>query len=487
MEKPSAAFAVLASLALAQAPPATPQTEGEVAQAAIQTLLGFARTAEGYKDGARAKAAYERILDHYDVENRTARLALGHRLDQGTWLPPTDKVKKLDQVATAANQKRVEQAWEVASRKLCALHRDFGLSRQAADDLVRGIHHLELAIAYDPGDRAAHQALGHGEHDGLFGNGEQIAFLQRAQAIRARATELAATAYDVEPLSAGDLPAPLPALGLPFAGARTEHFAVWLQGQPHEAAAMAQQAERALALVQFVVPSEATRAPHRMRSIRWIVRLRRVEDRNRLTRLQPRVFKQSAAELERWSALSATIGGQPSYVSYGDAMGDADWVTSLVARTTFSNGRNDALGEGFVHAMTWLLCGTTLTWYGSLPPTESSGGAPLGFDPDHWRKRLLEEIAAGRDWPLDQLPRERLSHFRPQVRTKAWSFVLWLLARHPERLPALAASFPRDAIPLPEDCAEVYRKVMEVSVGELQEEWRAWMLGATPLLRAARL
>ncbi|MBK8099546.1 MAG: hypothetical protein IPK26_20750 [Planctomycetes bacterium] len=80
------ALSLITSLT-AQARPAAPATEAEVDRIAVQVLLGVARAAETSKDGPRAKAVYERILDDHELENQVARTALGYRKQQGGWQP----------------------------------------------------------------------------------------------------------------------------------------------------------------------------------------------------------------------------------------------------------------------------------------------------------------------------------------------------------------------------------------------------------------
>ena len=129
--------------------------------------------------------------------------------------------------------------------------------------------------------------------------------------------------------------------------------------------------------------------------------------------------------------------------------------------------------------MTWLLVGTTRTWYGRLPATASASERELPYDPDVWLDRLREQIDAGTDWPLVQIPRERHERFRPQVRVKSWSFVTWLLARHPDRWADLLRGFPREPVPLPEQIPPVFDDVLGRPLEDVEAEWREWARGDT--------
>nr|MBP8300053.1 hypothetical protein [Planctomycetota bacterium] len=72
------ALALAMAVALpAQTPPSPTQRIATVDQQVLQALIGFARAAESAKLPSRARVAYETILEHYDLENPTARKGLG--------------------------------------------------------------------------------------------------------------------------------------------------------------------------------------------------------------------------------------------------------------------------------------------------------------------------------------------------------------------------------------------------------------------------
>lgn len=69
--------------------------------------------------------------------------------------------------------------------------------------------------------------------------------------------------------------------------------------------------------------------------------------------------------------------------------------------------------------MTWLLCGSVHTSYMELPTTARLGDR-IERDPDLWLQQLQDQVEAGTDWDLAQVPRERLDNFRDPVRFKSW-------------------------------------------------------------------
>ena len=190
------------------------EREQKLHTSAVQVLLSYARSAESNKLPSRAVAAYELVLAHYDAENKIAKAALA-------------KAKGVADQGTAAQRRSTDQGWTLAGKKLAPQHRDLGIALLAIDDLLRGQHHLELALRYDPSDLEAHKALGHAEHNGFFGTDDEIAFCKRLAAIESRAKELGATGYQPAALPADKMPEELRRSGLSLAGAKTRSFAIW--------------------------------------------------------------------------------------------------------------------------------------------------------------------------------------------------------------------------------------------------------------------
>jgi hypothetical protein len=108
----------------------------------------------------------------------------------------------------------------------------------------------------------------------------------------------------------------------------------------------------------------------------------------------------------------------------------------------------------------------------------------LGDDPEVWLDLLRDDIDSEKDWPLVQVLRTRMDNFRDDVRIKAWSFVLRLMARHPDRFGdlMLALADVRDATP--EQVAATFARVLGRDLDEAEAEWREWASGSAPIARA---
>ncbi|MFY9344360.1 MAG: hypothetical protein WAT39_17845 [Planctomycetota bacterium] len=477
---------VLFAAALAGQAVSAPKTDAELDAQVIQALVGFARNAENWKAPSRARAVYEQILDHYDTDNGTARAGLGWKRVKDEWqvATPPDKLPK--DAATPAQQKQVEDAWRLASKRVATLHRTLGLALDAEGHRARAVHHFERALVFDPDDLDCHKALGHEELDGFFGSPEQLAFVQRMRAIFAKAREIAEQSVEFEPVATASLPDELRKTGIAFSGARSKHVTYWHVGTADEAAQCAIWNARAVLLLKFLFGDDPTVARYLVASpVRWIAVLREPEQRARLLEVSPVTLGGDSPGRAR------LVGGK----SFTSRSGPAEWVRHdghdgdhAVGQAT-NRGTlvfNAGLGEGLVHTATWLLCGTLHSSYARLAATQKGEREERSSDPDESLRSLRAAIATGEDWPLVQVPRERSDNFRTAVRLKSWSFMTWLLARHPDRWVRLLVELghqPR----LPEEVAAVFEKVLERSVGEVETEWREWARAGSRIGKASGL
>ena len=453
-------------------------SEAKLATTATQALLSFARTAESYRCGSRAQEAYRLVLARYDAANKPARAALD------------GKGKQWRDDCTDAQRTTVEQAWRIVAKKLAPLHRDLGRALVDAGEVERGMGHLEQCLAYDPVDVKAHEALGHESYGDFHGTAVQIAFLKRLAAIEQKGNDLAAESYAAETLPAEQAPEELVRAKLAVVGAKTRGWRVWTTSPaPETAASAAQWAERAQDLLDFLLTNGPLRRRVRIdgRPVAWVGLLRTEAEWDAFFAANPQVLaaQKLTAAPEGASFHFKSSKGDAAVFRHHESI-DGDNIIAHVTMLGFAGGANEGLGQGLVHAMTSLLVGTMNTWFGQQPTTRAGRAELLPRDPKAWTERIEEEVRDRKDWPLVQVPRERLESFREAVRVKAWSFVLWLLARHPDAWPkpfeALASDKPR----MPEEIAAVFQSELGTSVERLEAEWREWASGDTPIAKAAR-
>ena len=154
-----------------------------------------------------------------------------------------------------------------------------------------------------------------------------------------------------------------------------------------------QLAERAFQLVQFLVPEGS--GPRQLpdaSAVRWWVVIREPAQRDRL-------FDAAPAAMGGYPRAQAqTIGGSV----FDSATGRAEWSlrqrqggdepAAQVAMRTLGVWLCPAFGEGFTHAVTWWLLGTTETNYSRLPTTVSGAKQQELREPRELLQALRAEV-----------------------------------------------------------------------------------------------
>jgi len=484
MRNESKVVAAMAMLSLLAALPAqdelTPaQRAVEVKQQIVELLTGFGRKATVNRQYSRAERAYRMVLEHYDADNVAAHKGLGHRKVKGEWREASKRKRRPDDT-TRRKQTAVEKAWRDVAGKIGQLHGELGLVLVDAGEEAEGHQHLERALTFQPDEAKWHRALGHQEIDGFFGTDVQVAFATRMQEIREKANELREKTYEVKELDASKMPSTLKRLGIEFKGAKSKHFTHWVAGAQTEANDSLQWAERCYDLLSFVLGRH--RHSLNASACRWYVILQDGSQRDLMFEKSPESTGRHTPDQARMFAGSTfrTDGGM-MHATWGHYDTREDAVVAHVAKVHLLNGRNTALGEGLMHVCQYLICGTTLTYYASLPHTVTADYVFMKREPGVWRERIEEEVAAGKDWQLSQLPRERSDNFRDSARIKAWSFMGWMMARYPKTWWKLITTMGPNKDLTPELAAERYEQALGRTVDELQAEWREWAKAGSKL------
>lgn len=462
--------------------------EAKLSRTATRMLIQFARTAELNGADPHARDAFRLIIEHYDADHRAAREALGYREVDERWEPPSEK-PSWRSTSDSSQRRRVNAAWGRVCKNLAKRHRELGLAAEAVGESEISTRHFELAVHFDPNDRVSHEALGHSEFEGFFGDEEQIGFLERMAAIRARARELLAEEIEIEQLPASRMPAPLRSIGVEMTGARANGFDVWTQSEQEHTDEVARYAARTTAMLQFLMGDDheslAALRKHAL-YLSWVAVVRGPAERDAFFDRNPQVLgDQQLTNVKRFTAFRFKDQGGRAELAWGRVEWDFDFIVAHTTQRTLAGFGNTGFGEGLVHTMTWLLVGTMWTRYGALPATESGEKDDLLYDPDGWFGRLRESIRDGKDWPLAQVPRERYERFRPEVRIKSWSFVTWLLARHPDRWTRVLRIFSDEVVPLPEQVIPVLAEALGRDVYEVEAEWREWANGESRIAEAS--
>ncbi len=455
--------------------------------AAVSRLLQFAGAAKSNKVMPRAKEAYDRILSWYDPEHKQARAGLGQRKVGDAWQDP---VKPIDWTDKANDDQRYRcvTEWNKAAQDLAKIHRTFGL-KWLEQEPARAVLHLRRAVAYDPFDGESHKALGHeelvlGEGRGgtFYGTAEEIAFVQRLREIEKFALTLAKKEYEVEPVS--EIPEELAKLKLEFHGAKSKTFTIFTRGTQENANDLVKWAERALEFLEWTLGEKDTKRLQaragQERAFAWRGFIWTMTEKKDFIKENPQLFKDERDYLEANSFANISWqvpGGKTAIVA--QKLTPAMMQDNLIG-TIWNQclGGNAALREGAMHAACWFLKSTTMTRYGALPEgTAGSAEIALPDSTNWWMREMRDAATAGTDWHINLIPRVQLSKFHNEARLKTWSFMVWCMARYPDKWLEFIRACPSDKIPFPEEIDQIGEKVFGKPLAEVDAEWREWASG----------
>lgn len=467
---------LLTTLALAaQDPSAFAQQELRLREDAIAALAKFVQFANAQQIPTLATEAWGRRRDWYAARDEAVLGAPARRLGGGD-------------SGTPQQREAVRAAWSQVAAELGVKHRDLGLLMVDAGELKNGAAHLRRCLRWLPDDAKAHEALGHEQFDGCYGSPEEVAFAHRYRTMHDRAKELAGQDCEPSPLPGTAAPAEVRAAALAVGGAQGGPWQIWTSSPNPQPVALqlANHALRAQAMLAFLLPDAESRRSTETdgRRVRWLLVLRSDVEWRQFFAKNPQLLRDRGGKvpIDPWLLFDAESG--PAAVFWHPPNLDADHMIAHITMWSTAQRGNEGLGQGLVHAMTSLLAGTTLTWFGAEPPTSSGRGQPIQRDSRQWSKLIRQQIESGTDVPLVQVPRERLSSFRETVRVKSWSFMLWLIARHPETWIKALARIDSNSLPSPDQVDAALQAAIGRGAAELEAEWRAFMRGDSALYRS---
>ncbi len=443
----------------------------EIDSTLTKKMVALARSAASQKAYDLGRQIANRVIELYDADSASARRLVGQRKVRGQWQADGKPTPK--DAVSAKRRQALERKWQELQREAGGMHKAYAMAlvEEGAPEERRRVE-LDLALRYLPEDAEVHRALGHQELGGFWGTAEQIGLVARLRAIRDRADELREQPFETEEIPAAELPAELKTMGIDMFGARSARYTYWSSESHDAAATLCTWSERCHELLAHLLGDKQDVV--RGDAWKWHLVLRDEGQRDELLKASPSTrgpFTFEQARLFAGIGFRCLDGGRAS-ATWQESSLDADHAVANVTKRHFLDLRNEGLGEGLTHVTTWLLCGSTRTYFADLPKTVSSAEA-MPRNPEVWFDLLWDEIDAGQDMPLVVVPRERADNFRDSTRLKSWSFMCWMLARHPDKwLPLIdGCSAPRIT---PEGVEAVFEEVLGQSVGEVEQQWRAW-------------
>lgn len=463
----------------------------------IKSLVRFANKAKGKKVGPRAKQALDLVLE-YDPNHKRARSELGFRKVKGEWLGKSkDKRKKWRDKANYEGRYTVIEDWAKTATELSIQHAKIGLKLKAAGKTDRASYHLGKAVYYNPHNKKANIALGHKEGPGFYGTEDQITYAQRMKEIEIKAVEFARKEYPVTELNPEQPPQEFTNLidnapewmlepNFEIHGAKTARFTMWVRGSQGLANDSAMWAERAVDFCVYLMGEKQARrlrfAERASKSWAWQGFLATEREREEFLKANPQVLNgRSLEEARRFANNSWRTPAGPAVMKVG-ASGRAiqDAVIAYVVMDGLTSQRNDGIGQGIIHAITWYLKSTSISRWGAIPEgTVGEDSLALPEGTNWWMRTVRDQAVSHQDWSFAQVPREKLSRFRNDCRLKSWSIMTWMMAAYPDQWLEFYLGLP-DAdtkVPTLEDVEAVVVKHLGKPSEVIDAEWREWGRG----------
>ncbi|MCB9877596.1 MAG: hypothetical protein H6835_08365 [Planctomycetes bacterium] len=463
----------------------------------VKTLTSFANQAKSKKVAQRAKQAFDLILE-YDPDNATARRELDWTKTAGVWvnLPP-EKRKKWRDKASYEDRFKIVELWANTAKSLSASHAKVGLRAQKEGNKERAKFHLEKAVYYNPMNEEANLALGHKAGEGFFGTDKQIAFARKMKEIEKRAVETARKQYPVEELPESAMPVELQNLvqnapdwmlkpSFELHGAKTKNFEVWTRGSQENANESCMWGERAVEFVVSLLGEENAKklqfVERATQSWKWQGFLATSREREEFLKANPSILRgRPVEEAMRFANNSWMSNGGPAVMKVGSSpRGIQDAIIAYVVMDGLCSQRNDGVGQGIIHAITWYMKSTSISRWGAIPEgTVGEDGLELPEGTNWWMRNVRDQAMSNQDWELAQVPREKLSRFRNDCRLKTWSMMTWMMAAYPDKWLSFFLKLPdvEKKVPTLEDVEAIVQEIFATSSQALDAEWREWARG----------
>jgi Cysteine-rich secretory protein family len=168
-----------------------------------------------------------------------------------------------------------------------------------------------------------------------------------------------------------------------------------------------------------------------------------------------------------------------------------DFAVRMVAQQ-YSMLNKAALMEGVGHAIVGMFFGRNLIFNVGQTKTDQSGTVSGTLEPEKFRMPDLEswkDLAVELAWqksstPAAQLPLIKVSQFTSEQRIKAWSFCDYLLRRDPTLL--LTLDRVGGKARTQGEVVTTFAEATKIPLSDLEEGWRQFWTGDTPVLRAIR-
>ena len=268
-------------------------------------------------------------------------------------------------------------------------------------------------------------------------------------------------------------------------GAKSANFTVWTRGTQENADTSVKWGERALEFGVYLLGDEMAKklrfVERATRTYAWRGFLFTGREREEFVKANANTHDGEKIEdalrftNTTWRAKDGLavvmVGGSPRTVQ--------DSMIAFVFFDGLLGGRNNGIGQGIVHAVTWYMKATSISRWGALPEGSQEESLALPEGTNWWMRTVRDQAMSNQDWPMVQIPREKLSRFRNDCRLKSWSLMTWMMAAYPDKWLEFFLALPDVDKKMPdlEVLEATVQKVFGKSGEAIDAEWREWGRG----------
>lgn len=439
---------------------------------------------------SKAKIIFMMVISLYDEDNGVARKGLGQKKSGTSWLKHANfKFPKDDKPSASAASALLKDTAKTF-KQLVDGHSRMAKKYLKAGQTPRAQNHYRMILRFAPDNAEAikHLALVQ-VADGLTGTIHEQQVYKRGVMLADIVKVEGSKDYPVERLPDTDRNAILDGANVEYISVKSEHFILRGDYEEDVLKESAVWAERALRVAQTAFAghekmffSDVSQWPVRQFSF-----FQSKDTYKQIVLAHQDKFgtKKDLEFLLEYT--SGTTIGNIGISATNSKKGALDGAVRRVARMYASLGPA-ALSEGIGHTFVGLLLRNNRAFLVDRKKqigtqTDEDDIAKFSPDMDMWEELAIEQAWSKTTLAAVRLPLITADKFDDNMRIKSWSFCHYLLLRDPQLLRHLSQMGRlKDVVNIEKE----FTKTANVSLAQLDKEWKDFFTGATPVMRAIR-
>ena len=457
--------------------------EAQFNQRQAKALNSFAKRAYDKGFPRIAKVVWLKTIKLYDPDNEEAWTSLGYVRIGSSWNLDPKRPYPTKDTGKGSDGKGLESKYRALESSLAKQHKSMAKKYAKADRRDRAVHHWQMVLRWDGGDKEAQAALELKDVGGLSGTDLEQTLYERSKMIEKAVEEQSRVDYETEKVSGIEC-GPLVQAQVPYITIKSEHFILHGDAEDEENLHEALQwAERSLRVCEVAFPWQV---PQQW-GVQWAYfpgdeTYKQILKANKVPDLEWKL------EHSKTSGIGNTVVGATS--------GKQVLIDACVRNVAqaCSGLRSDGFREGIGHTFVGMMFNNNRLFAVNLKKQQGTTASEedrefASPDFDVWKNLNLELAWKSTGGvPAKQLPFVDASDFTNEQRIKSWSFSDYMVRRDPKMLRTMddiAVDMKKRGARQP---AEFEAKFAEAhpgtTIAQLDKEWEDFWTEASPVLKA---